>query len=77
MGHGPLAVVTLGLALVAPITAKASRGLQEGTAGTCLYVASISGESLNTGQDAESLQVGAFNLFVQVSFVTVGDCNRL
>lgn len=55
----PVALLALALGLTTPAAAAASRQLQEGTAGTCLFIATISGKDFQAGQDAVSLQVGA------------------
>lgn len=55
----PLILLVVALGLTAPATVTASRRLQEGTAGTCLFIEKKSGQDFEAGQDAASLQVGA------------------
>ena len=72
MGHGQLVkLLTLAVAVVAPAAAAAGRQLQEGTAGTCISITEVSGRPFQRGQDAESLQVGAWKV-CEPGYIVVG-----
>jgi len=60
MGRGRFAaLLTLALGIAAPAAAKGDqrRHQQQRRSGTCLFIEKISGEDLEAGQDAKSLQV--------------------